>query len=140
MKRGLIARDREIREKERGTEKTNFQLRRSAKIKKVLNEIFARSNFTVMDKQIFINVLEVDISRDLMNVKAFIDTFNVEDKSQRSFLRELNGNLAGQIKNIVAKMIRMKFVPKITFYQVKNVGRERKILNLLEKSQVEFKD
>ncbi|MDR2077630.1 MAG: ribosome-binding factor A [Rickettsiales bacterium] len=132
MKRGS-----EIVGKE-NVEKTNFQLRRSSKLKKVLNDIFAKSSFTFADRQIFANVLRVDISRDLINAKVFIDVFGASDRSREALLNELNNNLAGRIRNIVAKKMRMKFVPKITFYQIENMGNERRIFNLLEISKTEF--
>jgi ribosome-binding factor A len=89
-----------------------------------------------MGRQVFVNVLKVDISGDFMNVKAFIDIFGAGDKYVDDLLRKLNGDLSGQIRNAVAKMIRMKFVPKITFCR-DEFEHGQKILGLLEKIRME---
>ena len=54
-------------------DKSNFLLSTERRLQKVLSEIFAKSSFSFQDKQIFVNVIFIDLSPDLKNAKIVID-------------------------------------------------------------------
>ncbi|MDR1495032.1 MAG: ribosome-binding factor A [Rickettsiales bacterium] len=112
---------------------TNFRLRRSSRLRDILNEIFSRSEFFSGDKQVFINVLKVDMDGNMMGAKVFVDTFGLEPRDQLSLVKKLNNDFAGQIRTILAEKIRAKIVPKLQFYHMGDLGRENRVLELIEK-------
>jgi ribosome-binding factor A len=115
------------------TIKTNLQLRRSSMLERLLGDIMARSLFSFRGRQIFIGVPRVDMSKDLMNMKIFVDVFGIEQEQLPLLLKKLNENFIGQIRGLLAKRSRMKFVPEISFHYAQGNEREQKILKIIEK-------
>lgn len=114
--------------------KTNFQLQRSSKLQKVLNDIFTKSSFSINGKQVFVNVIYVDLSRDLKNAKVVIDSFGLDDNLQKNELtKQLNKDFSRQIRGIVSQKLKMKYSPEILFYHPEENEKEKGVLDIIEK-------
>lgn len=114
--------------------KSNFQLKRSIKLEKILNDIFIKSSFSFNNKQVFVNVVYVDLSKDLLNAKAVIDIFGLDDdKLKKELIKKLNKDFIKQIRGTISQKIKMKYIPEIIFYCPEENEKEKKILELIEK-------
>jgi ribosome-binding factor A len=109
----------------------NFRLRRSSKLENVLNDIFSKSEFFSGSRQVFINVLRVDMDKNLTSAKVFVDMFGLEPENQRDLLGKLNGSFLRQIRKIVADRIRAKSIPRFLFCHASDSGKESRILGLM---------
>lgn len=118
--------------------KTNFQLQKAAKLQNVLNDIFIKSNFSFNNQQVFVNVIYVDISKDLMNAKAVIDIFGLDENYKQKLLQKLNKDFIKQIRNNLAQKIRLKRLPEIVFYYKEDNEKESRILDLIENERSKF--
>lgn len=118
--------------------KTNFQLQKASKLQRILNDIFIESSFSLHGQQIFVNVIYVDISKDLLNVKAVVDIFGADENYKRELVDKLNKDFMRQVRGIVAQKFKAKFTPEIVFlYEAENEKKQR-VLDLIEKESKEF--
>lgn len=89
----------------------------------------------------FLTVNRVDVSRDLSFAKAYVSSFLPEGQLERG-VEGLN-NAAGYIQSSIAKRLRIRQFPKITFY-VDTAMKEGfdmvKKLNELEQNEGESKN
>ncbi|MDR2777756.1 MAG: ribosome-binding factor A [Rickettsiales bacterium] len=120
-----------------GNSADNFRLRRSSRLKDVLNEILSKSEFFLENRRIFVSALQVEMSRDLGSAKVFVDIFGLNRENQENLLKKLNGEFARQIRGIVAGKIRARLVPTILFCRSAGDGREKRVLELIEKHREE---
>jgi ribosome-binding factor A len=120
--------------------KTNFQLRRASKLQKVLMDIFSKSSFNFGEKKVFVNVIYVDLSRDLLNAKAVVDAFGLNDVNKRELVKKLNRDFAKQIRTAVAQNLKTKFVPEIIFCCQEENKKTEKVLDLIERERLEYDD
>lgn len=112
--------------------KSNFLLSTERRLQKVLSEIFTKSSFSFRNKQIFVNVLSVDLSPDLKNAKVIIDTFGIDKKEKIELVKQLNKGFIKQVRGIIASKIRMKYIPEIKFFLDETLERSTKINNLID--------
>ena len=112
--------------------KSNFQLQRASQLQKVLNDVFTRSSFSFKDKQVFVNVIYVDFSKDLMNAKVLIDTFGLDEESKDELVEKLNKDFIKQIRGIVCQKLKVKYTPQIIFMCEHKNKKEKKVLELIE--------
>ncbi|MBO4956972.1 MAG: ribosome-binding factor A [Rickettsiales bacterium] len=116
--------------------KSNFQLQRSSQLQKVLNDVFTKSSFQFENKQVFVNVIYVDMSKDLKNVKVLIDMFGLkEEKHKKELVKKLNTDFIKQIRGILAQKLKVKYVPEIIFCFKEKNTKEQKVLDLIEQEQ-----
>jgi ribosome-binding factor A len=113
--------------------KNNFQLQRSSQLEKVLNDVFSKSSFLFEGKSIFVNVVYVDLSQDLMNAKVIIDTFGLSENSKRMLVKKLNKDFIKQIRGIISQKIKMKRTPEIIFYCPEENEKEKIVLDIIER-------
>ncbi len=113
--------------------KTNFQLQRSTQIQRVLNDVFVKSSFQFMNKQVFVNVVYVDLSKDLLNAKVLIDVFGVEEKFKKELVKKLNTDFIKQVRGILAQKLKVKFVPEVIFLIKEENEKEKRVIELIEK-------
>lgn len=118
--------------------KTNFQLQKASKLQKVLNDILIKSNFSFNNQNVFVNVIYVDISKDLMNAKAVIDIFGLDENFKQKLVQKLNKDFIKQIRSNLAQKIRLKRLPEIVFYYKEDNKKESKILDLIENERQKF--
>lgn len=112
--------------------KSNFLLSTERKLQKVLSEIFTKSSFSFQNKQIFVNVLFVDLSPDLKNAKVIIDTFGIDKKEKIELVKQLNKSFIKQVRGIIASKIRMKYIPEVKFFLDETLEKSTKINNLID--------
>lgn len=112
--------------------KSNFQLQRASQLQKVLNDVFTRSSFTFKDKQVFVNVIYVDFSKDLMNAKVLVDTFGLDEESKDELINKLNKDFIKQIRGIVCQKLKVKYTPQIVFICEHENKKEKEVLKILE--------
>lgn len=118
--------------------KTNFQLQKASKLQNVLNDILIKSNFSFNNQNVFVNVIYVDISKDLMNAKAVIDIFGLDENYKKKLVQKLNRDFIKQIRSNLAQKIRLKRLPEIVFYYKEDNKNESKILDLIENERQKF--
>lgn len=119
--------------------KTPRQLKVSKDIKRAFAEIFKREGLFSNKKQIFINVLETDMSGDLKNAKILVDIFSTKPIDKTQIMKQLNENTPA-FRNELAKSVRMKYVPKISFILDESIEKSIKIQKLIQKSGKEIED
>lgn len=115
--------------------KSNFQLQRASQLQKVLNDVFTRSSFSFKDKQVFVNVIYVDFSKDLMNAKVLIDTFGLDEESKEELVKKLNKDFIKQIRGIICQKLKVKYTPQIIFMCEHENKKEKRVLELLEEEK-----
>lgn len=113
--------------------KSNFLLSSEKRLQKVLSDVFTKSSFSFENKQVFVNVLFVDMSPDLKNAKVVIDTFGINDeKAKKELAKQLNKSFVKQIRGIIASKMRMKYIPEVRFYLDESMEKSIKINNLID--------
>lgn len=115
--------------------KSNFQLQRASQLQKVLNDVFTRSSFSFKDKQVFVNVIYVDFSKDLMNAKVLIDTFGLDEENKEELVKKLNKDFIKQIRGIICQKLKVKYTPQIVFMCEYENKKEKRVLELLEEEK-----
>lgn len=118
--------------------KTNFQLRKAAQLQNALNDILLKSSFSFRDKRVFVNVVYVDLSRDLMNAKAVIDIYGLEEEQQQELVQKLNGDLIKQLRNNLAHKIRVKRLPEIIFHCPRKNEKKDRVLDIIRSEKTKF--
>ena len=114
-------------------DKSNFLLSAESRLQKVLSEIFTKSSFSFQNKQVFVNVVFIDLSPDLKNAKVVIDTFGLDKKDKIELVKQLNKGFIKQVRGIIASKIRMKYIPDIKFFIDESLEKAEKINNLIDK-------
>ena len=112
--------------------KSNLQLKRASQLQKILNDVFTRSSFSFDNKQVFVNVIYVDFSKDLKNAKVLIDTFGLEEKSKDELVQKLNKDFIKQIRGIICQKMNVKYTPEVVFMCEHENKKEKRVLELLE--------
>ena len=112
--------------------KSNLQLQRASQLQKILNDVFTRSSFSFKDKQVFVNVIYVDFSKDLKNAKVLIDTFGLDEESKDELIKKLNNNFIKQIRGIICQKMKVKYTPEVVFMCEHENKKEKRVLELLE--------
>ena len=120
--------------------KTRFQLQTAEKLQRILMTLFSKSSFSFKDQQVFVNVIYVDISKDLMNAKAVIDTFGLDEKYKAELVAKLNKDFVKQVRGFVAQKLKVKRVPEIVFYYEEENKKKQKVLDLIEKESKKTND
>ena len=115
--------------------KTNLQLQRASQLQRVLNDVFTRSSFSFKDKQVFVNVIYVDFSKDLKNAKVLIDTFGLDEESKDELVKKLNKDFIKQIRGIICQKMKVKYTPEVIFMCEHENKQERRVLELLEEGK-----
>ncbi|MDR3079136.1 MAG: ribosome-binding factor A [Rickettsiales bacterium] len=118
----------------------NFRLRRSSRLKDALNEIFSQSEFSLGTRRVFVSVLGVSLDKSMLAARVSVDTFGLEPRQRLDLLERLNGDVARQVRAMVAEKIRAKLVPEFYFYHADGDGREGRILELIEQQSRGFDD
>ncbi len=118
--------------------KTNFQLQKASKLQKILNDIFVKSSFSLGNQQLFVNVIYVDISSDLLNAKAVVDIFGADEKHRKELIDKLNKDFIKQIRGIVSQKLKAKYIPEIVFLYEEENKKKQRVLDLIEKESKEF--
>lgn len=118
--------------------KTNFQLQKASKLQKILNDIFIKSSFSLHNKQLFVNVVYVDMSKDLLNAKAVVDIFGADEEHKKELVNKLNKDFIKQVRGIVSQKLKAKYVPEIVFLYEEENTKKQHILDLIEKESKEF--
>lgn len=113
--------------------KSNFQLQKSSQLEKILNDIFVKSSFQFMNKQVFVNVVYVDLSKDLLNAKILIDMFGIDEEYKKDLVKKLNTDFIKQIRGILGQKLKAKKIPEIRFCFKEENTKEKAILDLIEK-------
>ena len=120
--------------------KTRFQLQTAEKLQRILMTLFSKSSFSFQNQQVFVNVIYVDISKDLMNAKAVIDTFGLEEKYKAELVTKLNKDFVKQVRGFVAQKLKVKRVPEIVFYYEEENKKKQKVLDLIEEESKKAND
>ncbi len=95
-------------------------------IKKELGKIILKE--LSLAKNILVTVTEVETSKDLSQSKVFISVF--PEKEAKKVLVALNREIYN-IQQILNKRLEIKFVPKIEFFEDKELQREQKVDRIL---------
>jgi len=119
--------------------KTPRQLKVSEDIKRTLADIFKRENLFSNKKQIFINVLDADMSADLKNAKILVDIFSTKPIDKQQIMEQLNINIPA-FRNKLAKSIKIKYIPEISFVLDKSIEKSIEVQKLIKKSGKEIEE
>lgn len=115
-------------------EKSNYLLSVESKLQRVLSEIFVDSSFNFMGKNIFVNVLYVNLSTDLSIAKVALNTFGLDNpKDVQKLVDELNKNFIRQVRNLICQKMNMKIIPNIVFLYDNREERAIKINKIIDK-------
>ena len=87
-----------------------------------------------LPKSILVTVTEVETSRDLRQSKVFISVF--PEKETKRVLRTLEKGIY-DIQQILNKRLKIKFVPKIKFFEDKKLKETQKIDEILNRIEEE---
>jgi ribosome-binding factor A len=117
--------------------KTNFQLKKSSKLQKILMDIFQRSSFSFRGKKVFVNVIYVDMSKDLLNAKVVIDTFGLDTDGRKELVGQLNKDFVKQIRSLAAQKLQVKYAPEIVFCCQDENKKTSRVLDLIEREKLE---
>jgi ribosome-binding factor A len=120
--------------------KTNFQLRKSSQLQKILMDVFSKSSFSFNNQKVFVNVVYVDLSKDLMNAKIVIDTFGLDDNNKKELVKRLNKDFIKQIRGLIAQKLQVKYVPEVIFCCQEENKKIGKVLDLIEKEASKYDD
>lgn len=121
-------------------EKSNYLLSVESKLQRVLSEIFVDSSFNFMGKNIFVNVLYVNLSADLSIAKVALNTFGLDNsKDIQKLVDELNKNFIKQVRNLICQKMNMKIVPNIVFLYDNREERAIKINKIIDKEMEKIK-
>jgi ribosome-binding factor A len=115
--------------------KSNFQLQRTSRLQKALADIFSKSSFGLGNQKVFINIIYTDLSKNLLNAKAVIDTFGLNETQKKELVKRLNKDFSKQIRGLIAQKLCWKYVPEIIFCCQEENKKKEKVLNLLEKEK-----
>lgn len=118
--------------------KTNFQLQKTSKLQRILNDLFVKSSFSLNGQQIFVNVVYVDMSKDLLNAKVIIDIFGTDDIHKKKLVKKLNKDFAKQVRNIVSQKFKSKYVLEIIFLIEEENKKKQRILDLIKIEKEKF--
>ena len=121
-------------------EKSNYLLSVESKLQRVLSEIFVDSSFNFMGKNIFVNVLCVNLSADLSIAKVTLNTFGLDNsKDIQKLVNELNKNFIKQVRNLICQKMNMKIIPNIIFLYDNSEERAIKINKIIDKEMEKIK-
>ncbi|MBR2140776.1 MAG: ribosome-binding factor A [Rickettsiales bacterium] len=112
--------------------KSNFQLQKSAQLQRVLNDVFTKSSFQFMNNQVFVNVVYVDLSKDLMNAKVLIDMYGIDEKHKGELVKKLNTDFIKQIRGILGQKLKYKYIPEVIFCFKEQNDKEKRVVELIE--------
>jgi ribosome-binding factor A len=115
--------------------KSNPQLQKASALQRILADIFSKSSFSIDNKQIFVNVTYVDLSRNFANAKVVVDTFGLSDEKKKELVKELNTNFARQIRSLVAQKFKTRYTPEIIFSCTEENKKTKKVLTLMEEER-----
>lgn len=118
--------------------KTNFQLQKASKLQRILNDLFIKSSFSLNSQQIFVNVVYVDMSKDLLNAKVVIDIFGTDDIHKKELVKKLNKDFVKQVRNIVSQKFKSKYVPEIIFFIEEENKKKQRVLDLIKIEKEKF--
>lgn len=118
--------------------KTNFQLQKASKLQRILNDLFVKSSFSLNSQQIFVNVVYVDMSKDLLNAKVVIDIFGTDDIHKKELVKKLNKDFVKQVRNIVLQKFKSKYVPEIIFFIEEENKKKQRVLDLIKIEKEKF--
>lgn len=118
--------------------KTNFQLQKASKLQRILNGLFVKSGFSLNSQQIFVNVVYVDMSKDLLNAKVVIDIFGTDDIHKKELVKKLNKDFVKQVRNIVSQKFKSKYVPEIIFFIEEENKKKQRVLDLIKIEKEKF--
>ena len=118
--------------------KTNFQLQKASKLQRILNGLFVKSSFSLNSQQIFVNVVYVDMSKDLLNAKVVIDIFGTDDIHKKELVKKLNKDIVKQVRNIVSQKFKSKYVPEIIFFIEEENKKKQRVLDLIKIEKEKF--
>jgi ribosome-binding factor A len=117
---------------------TTLKPLRIQKIEKELHKCIgqALSEFLFLDQGVLVTVVQVDVSQDTRSARVFVSVF--PDKHFDEILEELNV-VRGDIQHLIAKKIRMKFMPKISWHKDKSVEEIDRIGKIFSEHNSKFK-
>lgn len=119
--------------------KSVLQLRTQEKIKQLLLEMFSKSEMTLGGKSFSISINDVDISPDLRNLKIYIDMLNIDKDTKLKVIKSLNKEGSHAVKNLLAKNIKLRYVPDFIFLLDESGEKLFKMTKIIEKESQKFK-
>ncbi len=112
---------------------SNRALKVSEQLRQLVSKILINDDFYLhkLTNRV-VTVTDVDISPDLKNAKIFITSSPNEISNNVLVVKELNKK-SGYIKKIISKSLKIRFVPKISFFQDTSYEYSQNIDNILKK-------
>ena len=112
---------------------SNRALKVSEQLRQLISKILINNDFYLHNLSTsVITVTDVNISPDLKNAKIYIMSSSNEMNKDLVVTKELNKK-SGYIKKIISKQLKLRFVPKITFFHDTSFEYSQKIDNILKK-------
>lgn len=110
-------------------EKVSRSTRVAAQIKKEMTNVLRGPKFA--SKYTTVNISRVDVSKDLKNAKIYYTSFQDVVEISSNEVVDFNRDVS-QIRYELAKVINMKYIPKISFHSDKALVAEHKLNSLLD--------
>ena len=112
---------------------SNRALKVSEQLRQLISKILINNDFYLHNLSTsVITVTDVNISPDLKNAKIYIMSSSNEMNKDLVVTKELNKK-SGYIKKIISKQLKLRYVPKITFFHDSSFEYSQKIDNILKK-------
>jgi len=112
---------------------SNRALKVSEQLRQLISKILINNDFYLHKLSTsVITVTDVNISPDLKNAKIYIMSSSNETNKNFVVIEELNKK-SGYIKKIISKQLKLRYVPKITFFHDSSFEYSQKIDNILKK-------
>ena len=112
---------------------SNRALKVSEQLRQLISKILINDDFYLNNLlKSVITVTDVDISPDLKNAKIYIMSSPQKTNTNFDIIGELNKK-SGYIKKIISKQLKLRFVPKISFFHDTSFEYSQNIDKILKK-------
>lgn len=84
-----------------------------------------------------VNINSVDVTRDLSIAKVYVTLVGVDDELENEDAADILNNAASFLRNIIAKELTMRSVPRLSFFYDKTAVQGQKLSSLINKAVAE---
>jgi len=84
-----------------------------------------------------VNINSVDVTRDLSIAKVYVTLVGVDDEDENKEAAEILNNAASFLRNIIAKELTMRSVPRLSFFYDRTAVQGQMISTLINKAVAE---
>ena len=117
------------------------QLRIAKQIERLMMQVFLNRDFKFEGRHVSFEIMKVEISKDLRNVKIMLDIPDFSDPDKKYIIKDLNNKVNKEIKQLLVPHLRhLKYMQEFRFFLDKSKAQLSRINQLLEEESKLFKD